>query len=285
MLKNRYLLVENEKEKEERFIRFCKKVNDYVNTYNYENPPIMERIELETINVCNGLCSFCPANQKSDIRKPQMMSIELFKKIVTDLREINYNGIFSLHSNNEPFLDNRIIEFAKIARENLPDAFINILTNGSVMGLIKFKKIMPYLDEMVIDNYNDDLELNDYNKEIYEYIQKHPELDKKVIICLRKQNEVLRTRAGQAPNNHKKETWPCSCYLPYIQMVIRPDGKTSLCCNDVYGKVTIGDLNINTIHEVWTSSTANMYRKLLKDGRNNVDLCKYCDESYGLKNA
>ena len=285
MLKNRYLFVEDEKEKKERFIRFCKKVNDYVKSYDYENPPLMERIEIETINVCNGLCSFCPANRKVDVRKPQMMSKSLFKKIIKDLSAINYDGRVSLHSYNQPVLGERFIEFAKIAREELPNAFINICTNGSVMGLIKFKQIIPFLDEMIIDNYNDDLELNDYNEEIHAYIKNHPELDEKVIICLRKQNEVLRTRAGQAPNNPKKETWPCSCYLPYKQMVIRPDGKTSLCCNDVYGKVTLGDLNSNTVYEVWTSSAAYMYRKLLKDGRGNVDLCKYCDGSHGLKNA
>ena len=51
-----------------------------------------------------------------------------------------------------------------------------------------------------------------------------------------------------------------SCILPYKQMIIRPDGKTSLCCNDPYGKNTLADVNKMTLREA-----ASKYLDVTKD--------------------
>lgn len=64
---------------------------------------------------------------------------------------------------------------------------------------------MPYLDRIVIDNYNDELILNSNTKVISEYIKDKPDLKDKVVIYVRKQNEVLTSRGGTAPNK-KGET-------------------------------------------------------------------------------
>ena len=67
------------------------------------------------------------------------MSEELFKKIISELSHINYSGYLSLFSNNEPFLDERIINFAKYARENLKNAELSIWTNGTLLTFEKFR--------------------------------------------------------------------------------------------------------------------------------------------------
>lgn len=284
MILNRYLLKqENDEEKAERFSRYKDYTFRVADEFDINNPPMMKRVEIETFNVCNGKCSFCPANIYTDKRSHIKMSEEIFKKIILDLKGLGYSGRLSLHSNNEPFLDDRIIEFAKFARENLPNTIIDMCTNGTVMGIDKFTAIIEYLDEMIIDNYNDSLEINPEVREIEKCISEDEILNKKVTISLRKQNEVLRSRGGQAPNRNDKKTWDCSCILPFIQMVIRSSGKVSLCCNDVYGTVTLGDMNTQSVWEVWTSNEANHYRQLIKKGRSNYSLCEYCDESHDIK--
>ena len=201
----------------------------------------------------------------------------LFKKIIDELSEMGYSGRLALHSNNEPFLDNRIIDFAKYARAQVTNAFIYLYTNGTLVTMDKFNEIIPYLDKMVIDNYDDDLKLHQNAQAIHRLCKRNLLLDRKVEIHIRKVHEVLSTRGGQSPNNQKKETLRMSCVLPYKQMIVRPDGKTSLCCNDPYGKNTLADLNRMTLVEAWYSERYKKVRKALRKGRSKVNLCQYCD--------
>lgn len=243
----------------------------------FEEERLFEQVEIETINRCNGECPFCPINRHAESRAFAMMSEELFVKIISQLGEMDYRGNLGLFSNNEPFLDNRIIHFAKIAREKVPNAFIHLYTNGSILTEEKILEIMKYLDRMVIDNYNDALELNETSKIALKLCEENRELDKKIEIHLRKIHEVLYTRAGQAPNNQAKKTFNMPCLLPLKQMVIRPDGKVSLCCNDALGKFTMGDCNSQGLTEIWQSPNFREVRKKLLVGRDRLELCRFCD--------
>lgn len=42
--------------------------------------PLFNNIEIETVNRCNGTCSFCPVNKNQDPREYKKMPEELFKK-------------------------------------------------------------------------------------------------------------------------------------------------------------------------------------------------------------
>jgi len=251
--------------------------------YDSKKLPLFSSLEIEVINRCNGECPFCPVNKYSDPRKLKKMDEALFKKIIDELAALNYSGRLALHSNNEPFLDKRIIDFARYARVHVPNAYIYIYTNGTLVTLDKFNEIIPYLDKMVIDNYDDDLKLHENAQAIHKLCKKNLDLNRKVEIHVRKVHEVLSTRGGQSPNNQKKETLHMSCVLPYKQMIVRPDGKTSLCCNDPYGKNTLADLNRMTLREAWYSGRYENIRKALRNGRNRVNLCRYCDTLADVK--
>ena len=68
------------------------------------------------------------------------------------------------------------------------------------------------------------------------------------------------------------------CTRPFSQLVIRPTGEISLCCNDALGKYTMGDLNVQTISEIWNSEKFKSVREeMLKNGRKNLMLCNQCD--------
>lgn len=248
-------------------------------TQHYDNGklPLFSSVEIEVINRCNGTCPFCPANRNADPRKLKKMDEKLFRKIIDELGGMNYSGRLALHSNNEPFLDSRIIEFTEYARKHVPGAFLYMFTNGTLVTLDKFRAIIPYLDRMVIDNYDDELNLHPNVQAIHEYCLKDPKLNRKVEIHVRKIHEVLNTRGGQSPNNHKKQTLAMSCILPYKQMIIRPDGRISLCCNDPYGKNTLADLNRMTMREAWYSERYEKVRRALRKKRAGVRLCRYCD--------
>lgn len=242
--------------------------------------PLFGTIEIETLNRCNNVCPFCPVNRNDDTREFKKMDLGLFNNILEKLKAADYKGSIGIYSNNEPFLDERICEIAKIAKEHMPDNLLYLYTNGLLVTLDKFKEIIPYLDNMYIDNYNDNLKLNKPIKTIHDYCRKNHVHEDKVRIRLRKLHDVLFTRGGQAPNRktEKIESLPFGCLLPFRQMVVRPDGKVSLCCNDALGKMTMGDLNTQSIEEIWNSPAYTEIRMSLVHGRHNVTkLCTNCD--------
>lgn len=241
---------------------------------------LFSAIEIETVNRCNGKCSFCPVSVGNDNRPYKKMDTTLFKKIIEELKELDYKGNLALFSNNEPFIDERIIDFASFARESLPKAWIYLYTNASLLTLERFKLIINNLDEIIIDNYNDTLELNPNVRIIKEYIENCTELNDKVKIHLRKENEVLFSRGGNAPNKNNNKTLSMSCILPFVQLVVRPDGKISLCSNDAYGQLTLGDVTEQSLQDIWYGPKCMEIRSAIRKGRKNVALCKYCDSTF-----
>ena len=217
-------------------------------------------------------------NHNVDPREKAIMPEDMFYSIVQQLEEIQYTGRFTTFSNNEPLLDERIIRFNKYARMHLPKARMHLFTNGTLLTLEKFITLTEVLDELVIDNYQQDLKLIKPCLEIQKYCESHPELLSKVTIVLRKPNEILTTRGGDAPNRKELIEYPNDrCILPFKQMIIRPTGEVSLCCNDATGKYTLGDITKESLLDIWHGPKFQMVRKCLYNGRENWGSCKYCD--------
>lgn len=239
---------------------------------------LFSEIEIETINRCNGRCSFCPVNVKSDIRKKTVMTDQMFKQIIDELANIDYRGRISLFSNNEPLLDVSIISKYRYVRERLPLAFVHIYTNGTLLTLRNFEQLIEYVDEFIVDCYSDVFELKDNLREIKEYVESRGEIKHKFVIWMRKENEILTSRGGEAPNrNLVSDMTGKTCALPFQQMIIRPTGEVSLCCNDPYGKYTLGDVNKNSLVDIWFGEQFTNIRKNMVSGRENLEKCSSCD--------
>jgi radical SAM protein with 4Fe4S-binding SPASM domain len=95
---------------------------------------------------------------------------------------------------------------------------------------------------------------------------------------------VRSNRGGQAPNKQGSEFEDylrykkMGCILPFEQLVIRPTGEISLCCQDALGCYTLGDIRKMTLDEIWYGESFTKVRSaLLKNGRQSLNLCKRCD--------
>ena len=275
------------------FKKTISEMNNIYVTKNYQSfDSLPRKIEIETINRCNGKCSFCPVNVNEPQRPYAKMTKELFFKIIDELKDMGYKGKISLFSNNEPFLDERIIEFHKYAKKKLKKAWFVLYTNGSLLTLDKLKQIVQYCDKIVIDNYSDTGEVNDGLYEVKRFIESNIGLRKKVYFDMRKQNEILTSRGGTAPNKREGDRIDCKCVLPFQQLVIRPTGEVSLCCNDALGKMTLGNCKEQTIKEIWFGQPYREVRTIMfEKGRLGIPLCSKCDtlggdfsftEKYGL---
>jgi MoaA/NifB/PqqE/SkfB family radical SAM enzyme len=252
-----------------------------------ERQELFSAVEVETINRCNGTCSFCPVNAGEDIRPYAKMNDSIFQKIVGELEMLNYAGFLGLQSNNEPFLDKDIINRIAVARRRVPRAIIYMYTNGQLLTVEKVQQVFAAgLDILTINDYNDVPEYHENIKGIIAEVGKphYAALQDKIIIAMRDRNEVLTNRGGTAPNKDistYKEYLSLDktgCILPFRQIVIRPTGQISLCCQDAVGQVTLGDVSKSSLQEIWTGLSYQKIRNsLLEGGRGSLPICCKCD--------
>ncbi|MCC8189943.1 MAG: SPASM domain-containing protein [Planctomycetes bacterium] len=242
-------------------------------------PPLFDHVEIETFNRCNGECGFCPVNRHLDPRRATRMTDDLFTAIMEQLGALDYRGELCLYSNNESLLDDRIERFTEHARRAVPGCRLMLSTNGTLLTPERYQALIDNLDLLYVNNYCDDFALTPENQEILRLAESRPEWWRKTHIVVRYRREIMSSRGGQAPNKPgpRLRTLPVGCTYPASQLIVRPDGKLSLCCNDAVGVVTLGDLTQQSVLEAWYGEVYEDARRRLLESRDAFALCRHCD--------
>ncbi len=263
------------------FKRRAKLQREYINYFfNCKEVPKPNIVNVETINKCNSTCEFCSANRNTDKRPLAKIPDDIYRRIIDELADWGYQGHLTLYGNNEPWLDNRIVEFHKYAREKLPGVFIFMSTNGLLLNIEKLNQIAPYVNQLIINNYCLDMKLHKGVGEIYEHIksnsEKYKDLD--VLIQMRYLKEVLTNRAGSAPNKQATpRIYTETCLMPFTDMWITSHGVCGLCCCDNFEVTNLGDISKHSLREIWESEEYTDLRRKIAAGRDKYPFCKHCD--------
>lgn len=251
--------------------------------------PLPRIIHVETRSKCNGCCGFCPSSITADRRQDLYMPDELIEKIINELNELQYQNRLSFYNNNEPFLDKRIFDITKSAREKLPGAYLELKSNGLVLNTEKIHMIFNAgLDMLYINDYSNN---NQFHKNVQkikgdlEQIRRykgHLEKDQyfnRINISIADQNAVKGTRAGNSPNKaYKKKYIQKMCLRPFEMMTINPEGDTSVCSEDMYCTINMGNIKNQTLLEIWRSEKwDNVRKRLIKGDRSFKSTCSKCD--------
>lgn len=160
-----------------------------------------KRIYIETTNICNLNCSFCPKTK----RKLQTMSVEKFSHIISKIKD--YTNYVYFHIMGEPLNNQNIKEFLKICEnENLQ---VNITTNGTLLlDKLEVLKNSKSLRKVSVSLHS--FEANTLNTNLANYLTNVIEsvkvLSKKNIICeLRLWNEDNKNAITQNCKNLNSE--------------------------------------------------------------------------------
>lgn len=260
---------------------YDKSIREYIEKFlKSEETPIFGNVMLETINRCNGTCAFCTANRYDEKRAYKKMEESLFNKIITELKELQFAGNIYFNVNNEPFIDNRILQFVKHAKENVPNAKNIIITNGTLLNIDKVDSMIGVVDELIINNYSKRYKLSEQISEIFKKIRGGGTRYQKINIVINRRysEEILATRAGKAPNKPKKNNRINNpCIYPYTDLVIFPDGEVGMCCNDCFEETHFGNVRDNSLVEVWNNEKFTDLRNKMRNGRDSYLFCKECD--------
>lgn len=256
-------------------------------TDTYATPtPLFHQIQIETCSFCNNDCHFCPASTAADIRPKEFMSWEVIREIATQLKSIQYNGLISLFNNNDPLIDKRLAEFIRYFKSELPEARIEIYTNGILLNMKTAVELWDAgLDSLMVDHYytksgrNSKIErfIEDYQNS--DYAQTHNVTINEI------NKEIIRSsRGGEAPNK-QRAIYGGFCAYPFMQFNVNYRGEVHLCCNDVYYQEVFGNIIENHLQEIWNSKKYQVVRKRLLNDDRNMSVCKNCDTHPVFKGA
>lgn len=244
-----------------------------------KEPPLFFNVMIETVNRCNGKCEFCPANSRDEKRTYKKMTEECFYNIVAQLQGLNWHGKLFMCVNNEPFIDKRIIDFSKYVKEYLPEIQIVVISNGTLLTLKIMDELSGGVDQIVINDYSEKYRLSEKHKSIYKHVKKYRSRfsDMKITLNRRYTKEILATRAGSAPNKPKKNmNISIPCLYPFTDLIIFPDGKVGMCCNDCFEVTDFGNVNNQDLKAIWEGIEFTKVREAMIEGRNYL-FCKECD--------
>lgn len=240
---------------------------------------LFNSIEIETRTKCNSACSFCGASILHDKRKDLLMPDELFAKIIAELKNLCFSGTVRLYVNNEPLLDKRMPEMIRAIAQQLPQATIEIQTNGlSLNPRIGEEILQAGLHTLIINNYSDEGEVH---KGVQKFLDETAPnyQDREIKVHMRRLNQSLQNRGGTAPNAEAlREPLKLSCILPFDEIVVTANGKVSICCQDLEFENAVGNLNETTLGEIWFGPEMTRLRQDLKNSdRSQNPLCAGCD--------
>ena len=267
------------------------KVNDFHKEYHkrisHLKFPIFSIIEFNLHGTCNRRCAFCPrVDEALWPNKDEEFSIDLFSKIVAELKTINYSGRVSFSGFSEPTLHSKLPEILELIKKNLPNSFPEIITNGDYLNektLIKFfKSGLKFIYVSLYTNKKTYDKLVDLKKKLkftdYQFSIRPRNLGSKKNFGLN-----LNNRAGAVDyatfGKEVKEEFPLkqTCNYPMYTIFVDYNGDTLICPNDWDKRKVIGNVNKENILDIWNSEQFNVVRKkLLKKDRSNKP-CEKCN--------
>ena len=270
---------------------------------------MLEVLQVETTNYCNARCIFCAHGR---IEEHGIMTDGLYTKILTDASRFNPPPkTFIPMLTGEPFIDPQIVDRVKEARSVLPNTDIHLYTNGSLLT----EEIINELAEIRglrlnisangasvetrqrltgLDDYETMARMIDYVDSLHiphtVSLVQHPSITKE-------EEETFNRRWGQTSSSSSSRepyvfqhlnfagiTCPCTennftrCIHATSHMTVLWDGRVNLCCMDPLGRATFGDLNHQTVAEVWFSEGRQHYVIMHEKGRGTeCDVCCDCN--------
>jgi len=90
-------------------------------------------VELEPHAFCNRTCSFCPNSTIDRLTVKTVLDRPLYESVLDDLSSIGYDQVLRFARYSEPMADEHIYDMVAMARQRLPKATIDIVTNGDYL--------------------------------------------------------------------------------------------------------------------------------------------------------
>ena len=266
------------------------------------------QLQIENTSICNAACVFCPYPTMK--REHGTMGMGLFHKIIDEAVTIPAIDLYTLTGLGEPMLDPHLYERIEYIRSKLQSVPISMFTNGSRLTPDHIDKLSKSGITTVYVSLNavnpkqreETMRLKDYDRVVagIKHAIKHGDFEtvvkgivSKDLMEVGDSETFMETWGGPTSEggraflhlegNWAGATWPVrvlpqnACGRALSQIMVLQDGRVSLCCFDGEGEVVFGDLNDQTIRDIYASQPYLDYRVAHVEGRRGeLKLCATC---------
>ena len=262
-----------------------RKANLTKNVQFFANTPLPSVIEISESGTCNRKCSFCPRSAPDFKDIKEFISDELITKLSQQLSEYNYSGIFLFSGFVEPMIDKNIFNLISITRKNLPNARIEMVTNGDALNMERTKKLYSSgLSTLLISIYDGKKEADDMEKlmkscnlsdEQFKVRHRYLPESESFGITLSNRSGMMENAEYKIPT--LKEPLKKPCYYPHYTFFMDYTGEVLICSHDWGKKLVVGNLKNENFIDIWRNQKFNLARKKLYKADRNFSPCDKCD--------
>lgn len=248
--------------------------------------PLFSLFEINVSGMCNRFCEFCPrADQRIFPNKNEYMSMELYKKLMSELSGMNYDGIIAYSGFSEPLFHKEICEFLSIARRACPESRLELYTNGDLLNAGKVKKLFECgLSSIHISLYDGPEQIVKFTEmrdkaaiKEEQFILRERYLSKEEGYGLTLSNRSGMIDFEKLGRQRLNEPLKSECFYPFYMMFVDYTGEVLLCSHDWGKRLVAGNLNSESITAVWTGKTMNGVRARLAGKDRGFRPCNECD--------
>lgn len=239
----------------------------------------------------------------------------LFRKIIDEAADIKRINHVTLTGLGETLLDRHLEERLTYIRSKMPYILLDIYTNGSQLTLERGLRLAATGISVIYVSINgvskearqQIMGLDDYDTVATETRKLIDELKRigsstRVIVKAVMSKDLMENadqekfmelwggpwEQGGNAFRHLEGNWAGvmypvrvkptkACARALNEIMVLSDGRVSLCCFDGEGEVVFGDLNTQTIREVFAGEKALAYRQAHVEGRRQeLKLCATC---------
>lgn len=244
-------------------------------------------VEVCVTELCTRRCGFCPRADKNVYPNQRLfMSSETITNLGNECKINSYEGDFHFSGFGESLTHPNFFELVKTLKNILPDNHFALTTNGDLLTEEVCHKIYKSgINHIIISCYDG---VEHYNKfeQLLTPLNQSFEIRKlwlnpeETLASLAKRNN-FNNRSGAVSNIDYKESLEAyknnPCYLPFYKLVIDYNGEALLCCNDWFRRHKgFGNINTNSLKEIWFSAEFDKVRRDLKRGNRIGPSCSTC---------
>jgi len=267
-------------------------------------PDFPHRLEIELVSDCNLRCKYCPRHYISNLKG--YIKFELFEKIVDEACRYP-ETVMVLHRRGESMLHPQFKDMLYYIAGKFKE--VQMATNATLLNENKFR---PIVDSLTFLSFSLDA------KETYEQTRipaNYHKVEEKILKFLKFNGGRIKTQASMVKTDNTpieycenfKNTWRNRvdrvriyeehsrdgkfgalknprkirkpCVMPFYELLIYDSGSVGRCNHDWNGD-SMGDVNSETISEIWHNNKYNNLRKQHHILDLNDPVCMNCDSWY-----
>lgn len=275
-------------------------------------------LTIETCNNCNARCIMCPKGIKGTKSLEIMTDELFSKLVNELSSYSNWIEAICLNSDGEPLIDKKLSKRIRVLKEiGIKKVYIStngkLLTKNTINELLEagLDDIRISIDAFLPETYEKIRRGLSYNEIVQNVLQlikirnsKYPKTEIRIRMVEMDENVSEResfldywnerlfatdkvqimpahTWSGIVSENTNKivEFYKDKpCISVFSSFAVNYDGKVQLCDSDIEQQIVLGDVNNQTIKEIWQGEKFEKIRRNhICGNRNEIDICKGCD--------